>query len=127
MAAVPTLTSKPEASDKDVPSPPYSSFSISTPSSTIFLPLCPPPPRANARTSHHAYIDNILIKSEDVVYIQNSLNYLDGPARDWGLDMNVSKTEVHANGTAPQKEFLTPRGSEFLTYNKKNGSPAHML
>ena len=85
-----------------------------------------PPSRANARTSHHAYIDDILIRREDVVYIQNSLNYLDGPARDWGLDMNVSETEVHANGTAPQKEFLTPRGSEFLTY-KKNGSPAHML
>ena len=29
--------------DKDVPSPPYSSFSISTPSSTNFSPLCPPP------------------------------------------------------------------------------------
>ena len=102
MAALPTLTSKPGASDKDVPSPPYSSFSISTPSSTIFLPLCPPPPRANARTSHRAYIDNILIRSEDVIYIQNSVKYFDGPARDWGLDMNVSKTEVHANGTAPK-------------------------
>ena len=82
-----------------------------------------PPPRANARTSHHAYIDDILIRSEDVNYVQNSLNYFDGPARDWGLDMNVSKTEVHANGTAPQKEFLTPRGSEFHTYNKKTGRP----
>ena len=126
MAALPTHTSKPAASDKDVPSPPYSSFSISTPSSTIFLRLCPPPranTRANTRTSHHAYIDDILIRSEDVIYIQNSLNYFDGPARDWGLDMNVSKTEVHANGTAPQKEFLTPRGSEFLTYNKKTGRP----
>ena len=122
MAALPTLTSKPEASDKDVPSPPYSSFSISTPSSTIFLTLCPPP-WANARTSHHTYINDILIKSEDVVYIQNSLNYFDGPARDWHLDMNASKTEVHANGAAPQKEFLTPRGSEFLTYNKKAGCP----
>ena len=114
MAAFPTLTSKPEASDKDVPSPPYSSFSISTPSSTICFATVPPP-RANARTSHHAYIDDILIRSEEVVYIQNSLNYFDGPARDLGLDMNVSKTEVHANGTAPGKEFLTPRGSEFLT------------
>ena len=83
----------------------------------------PPPPRSNARTSHHTYIDDILIRSEDVVYIQNSLNYFDGPARDWGLDMSVSKTEVHANSTAPQKEFLTPRGSEFLTYYKKTGRP----
>ena len=82
-----------------------------------------PPPRANARTSHHAYIHDILIRSEDVIYIQNSLNYLDGPARDWGLDMNVSKTEVHANGTAPQKELLTPRRSGLLTYNKKTGRP----
>ena len=122
MAALPTLTSKPEASDKDVPSPPYSSFSISTPSSPFFFATVPPP-RANARTSHHAYIDDILIKSEDVVCIQNSLNYFDGPARDWGLDMNVSKAKVHANGTAPQEEFLTPRGSEFLTYNKKTGRP----
>ena len=124
MAALPTLTSKPEASDKDVPSPPYSSFSISTPSSTICLPLCPPPPpRANARTRHHSYLDDILIKGEDVVYIENSLNYFDEPARDWGLDMNVSKTKVHANGTAPQEEFLTPRSSKFLTYKKRTGRP----
>ena len=88
-----------------------------------FFCHCAPPPRANARTSHHAYIDDILIRSEDVVYIQNSLNYFDGPARDWGLDMNVSETEVHANGTAPQKEFLTHRGSKFLTYTKKTGRP----
>ena len=89
----------------------------------FFFRCAPPPPRANACTSHHAYIDDILIRSEDVIYIQNRLNYFDGPARDWGLDMNVSKTEVHANGTAPLKEFLTPRGSEFLTYNKKTGRP----
>ena len=82
-----------------------------------------PPPRTNPRTSHHTYIDDIFIKSEDVVYIQNSLNYFDGPARAWGLDMNVSKTEVHASRTAPQKEFLTPGGSEFLTYNKKTRRP----
>ena len=127
MAALPTLTSKPEASDEDVPSAPYSSFSISTPSSTISLPLCPPPPRANARTSHHAYIDDILIKTEDVVYIQNSLNYFDGPARDWGLDMNVSKTEVHANGTAPQKRFSDTQGLGVPHVQQKNGSPADML
>ena len=88
-----------------------------------FFCHCAPPPRANARTSHHAYIPDILIRSEDIVYIQNSLNYFDGPARDWGLDMNVSKTEVHANGTAPQKKFLTPRGSEFHPYNRKMGRP----
>ena len=88
-----------------------------------FFRHCAPPPRANARTSHDAYIEDILIRREDVNYVQNSLNYFDGPARDWGLDMNVSKTEVHANGTAPQKEFLTPRCSEFHTYNKKTGRP----
>ena len=126
MAALPTHTSKPGASDKDVPSPPYSSFSISTPSSTIFLPLCPPP-RANARTSHHAYIDDILMRSEDVNYVQNSLNYFDGPARDWGLDMNVSKTEVHANGTAPQKGVSDTQGLGIPHVQQKNGSPAHML
>ena len=89
----------------------------------LFATVPPPPPRANARTSHNTYIDDILIRSEDVIYIQNSLNYFDGPARDWGLDMNVSKTEVHANDTAPQQEFLTPRGSDVLTYNKKTGRP----
>ena len=122
MAAPPMPTFKPGASGKDVPSLPYFSPSTSTPSPTIFLPRCPPP-RAKARTSHRAYIDDILIKSEDVVYIQNSLNYFDGPARTWSLDMKVSKTEVHANGTAPQKEFLTPRGSQFLTYIKKKRRP----
>ena len=65
----------------------------------------------------------MLIKSEDVVYIQNSLNYLAGPARASGFDMNVSKFEVHTNGIAPQKEFLTPRGSEFFAYNRKKRRP----
>ena len=109
------------------PLPPTLHSLSQLPLPTFSCHCAPPPPRANARTSHHAYINNILIKSEDVVYIQNSLNYFDGPARDWGLDMNVSKTEVQANGTAPQKEFLTPRGSEFLNVQQKNGLPAHML
>ena len=38
------------------------------------------------------------------------------------MEMNVSKTEIHANGTAPEDEFLTPRGSEFLTYKKNQGA-----
>ena len=82
-----------------------------------------PPPRTNARTSHHTYIDNIHIKSEDVVYIQNSLNYFDGPARAWGLDMNVSKRKSTLMAQPPKKDFLTPGGFEFLTYNKKTRRP----
>ena len=122
MAALPTLTSKPEASDKDVPSPPYSSFSISTPSSTIFLPLCRPPGQmpasATTLTSTTSW-SKVRTSSTSKTVSTASV----GGARDWGLDMNVSKTEVHANGTAPQKEFLTSRGSEFLTYNEKTGRP----
>ena len=86
-----------------------------------------PPPRPNTRTSHHAYIHDILIRSEDVIYIENSVNYFDEPARDWGLDMNVTKTEVHANGTAPQKRVSDTQGLGVPHVQQKNGSPAHML
>ena len=66
---------------------------------------CVPPLRANACTSHHAYIDDILIKSEDVAYIQNSLNYFDGPARDCGLDMNLQRTKSTPMAQPPKKSF----------------------
>ena len=33
--------------------------------------------------------------------MQQILNFFDTIAREWGLDLNLSKTEIHAIGAAP--------------------------
>ena len=39
-----------------------------------------PPPEQGRITSHHAFIDDILIRSEDPSYIQQAINFFDGLA-----------------------------------------------
>ena len=48
-----------------------------------------PPPEKSRITSPHAFIDDILIRSEDPSYIQRAINLFDGPARFWVVDMHV--------------------------------------
>ena len=82
-----------------------------------------PPPEPGRVTSDHAFIDDILIRSEDPSYSQRAINFFDGPARLWGLDMNVQKTENQAMGQAVQGTFATAAGSSFPTFNPKPSRP----
>ena len=81
----------------------------------------PPPP--NKTSKQHVFVDDILIQSEDPEHIQSTLNLFDHNARVWGLDMNVSKTEVQAVGNSPQRDFFTTRNHIFSTVNPDTGRP----
>ena len=73
--------------------------------------------------SGHAFIDNLLYRSEDGDRIQQILNFFDTVARGWGLDLNLSKTEIHAMGTALTRTFTSPSGTPLSTTNQKTGQP----
>ena len=79
----------------------------------------PPSPQ----DSGHAFVDDLLYRSEDGDRIQQILNFFDTVAREWGLDLNVSKTEIHAMGTAPPRTFTSPSGTPLSTTNQKTGQP----
>ena len=87
-----------------------------------FLATTPPPDQGRV-TSHRAFIDDILIRSEDRSYIQRAINFFDGLARMWGLDMHVQKTENQAMGQAVQGTFTTAAGSSFPTFDPKTSRP----
>ena len=73
--------------------------------------------------SGHAFVDDLLYRSEDGDRIQQILNFFDTVAREWGLDLNLSKTEIHAVGTAPPRTFTSPPGTPVSTINQKTGQP----
>ena len=68
-------------------------------------------------------MDDILIQSEVPEYIQSTLNFFNHDARVWGLDMNVSKTEVQAIGNSPQRDSVTTSHNIFSTINPDTGRP----
>ena len=86
-----------------------------------FMATAPPSP--NKTSTQHVLVDDILIQSEDPEYIQSTLNFFDHNARVWGLDMNVSKTEVQAVGNSPKRNFVTTRHKIFSTINSDTGRP----
>ena len=73
--------------------------------------------------SGHAFVDDLLYRSEDGDRIQQILNFFDTVAREWGLDLNLSKTEIHAMGTASPETFASPSGTPLSTTNQKTGQP----
>ena len=89
---------------------------------SYFLATTPPLEQGRV-TSHHAFIEDILIRSEDPSYIQPAINFFDGPPRLWGLDMNVQKSEIQAMAQAVQRTFTTAAGSSFPTFNSKTSRP----
>ena len=67
--------------------------------------------------SGHAFVDDLLYGSEDGDRIQQILNFFDTVAREWGLDFNLSKTEIHAMGTPPSRTFTFLSGTPLSTTN----------
>ena len=73
--------------------------------------------------SGHAFVDDLVHRSENGHRIQQIWNFFDTVARDWGLDPNLSKTEIRAMGTAPPRTFTSPSGTPLSTTNQKTGQP----
>ena len=86
-----------------------------------FMATHPPPP--NKTSTQHVFVDDILIQSEDPEYSQSALNFFNHDAKVWGLDMNVSETEVQAVGNSRQRDFFTTPNNMFSTINPDTGRP----
>ena len=71
---------------------------------SYFLATTPPPPQGRV-TSHHAFIDDIFICSQDPSYMQRAITFFDTLGRLWGLCMNFQKTEIQAMGQASAAHF----------------------
>ena len=82
----------------------------------------PPPPPGSTHTSH-AFIDDLLFRSTCLRDIQSILEFSDTVGCQWGLDMSLDKTEVHAMGDAPQRDFPTSTSPPFSALNKHTGLP----
>ena len=73
------------------------------------------PPSSNE--SGHAFVDDLLYRSENGDPIQQIFEF----AGQWGLDRNLSKTQIHAMGTACPRTFTYPSGTAVSTTNQKRG------
>ena len=72
--------------------------------------------------SGHAFVDDLLYRSEDGDRIQQILNFFDTVAREWGLDLNLSKTEIHAMGTPPPELSPPPRAPPCQQPTRRRGN-----
>ena len=82
----------------------------------------PPTPPGSTHTSD-ALIDDLLFRSTCPRHIQSILEFFDTVGRQWGLGMNLDKTEVHAMGDASQRDFPTSTGPPLSTLNKHTALP----
>ena len=56
-----------------------------------------PPSSHNAG---HAFVDDLLYRSKSGDRMKQILSFSDTVAKEWGLDLNLNKTEIHGMGTA---------------------------
>ena len=77
----------------------------------------------SSHKSGHAFVDDLPYRSKNGDRIRQILNLFDTVARQWGLDRNLSKPEIHAMGTAPSRTFISPSGTALSTTNQKTGQP----
>ena len=69
--------------------------------------------------SSHAFVDDQLYRSESSLRIAEILSFYDSKGRAWGLDVNLSKTELHSMGKAPQTTITAPFGKSLSTIDPK--------
>ena len=62
----------------------------------------------SSHDSGHAFVDDLLYRSKNGDHIQQIRTFLAAVAREWGLDLNLSKTEIHAMGNAPPPGLSPP-------------------
>ena len=75
----------------------------------------------SSHDSGHAFVDDLLHRSESGDHIQQIRNFFATVAREWGPDLHLSKTEIHAMGNAPPRTFTSPSGTFLSPTNKKTG------
>ena len=78
----------------------------------------PPSPKESGQ----AFVDDLFYRSEEGDRIQQILILFDTVAREWGLDLHLSKTEIHAMGTAPPRPLTSPSGTPYQQPTRRGGN-----
>ena len=73
--------------------------------------------------SSHAFVDDLLYRSESTHCIEEILSFYDSKGRAWGLDINLSKTELHGMGKATQTTITAPTEKRLSTIDAKTVAP----
>ena len=73
--------------------------------------------------SSHAFVDDLLCRSESSQGIEEILSSYDSKGPAWGLDINLSKTELYSMGKAPQTTITAPSGKRLSTIDPKALAP----
>ena len=66
-----------------------------------------------------AFIDDILARVQYPAQAQQVLEFFDGPVRQLGLDMTVSKTKTHAIDPSPSFSITLNSGKALSTFDKR--------
>ena len=74
-------------------------------------------------SSLHAFVDDILFRSNSTKDMEMIFNFFDTTARAFGMDMNVSKTQLHALFGAPQTTIESSAGSQLSRIDPDTGQP----
>ena len=73
--------------------------------------------------SSHAFVDDLLSRSESSQRIEGILSFYDSKGWAWGLDINISKTEIHSMAKAPQTTITARSGKRLSTIDPKTLAP----
>ena len=73
--------------------------------------------------SSHALVDDLLYGSKSSQRIEEILCFYDSKGRASGLDINLSQTELHSMGEAPQTTITAPSGKRLSTIDPKTLAP----
>ena len=73
--------------------------------------------------SSHAFVDDLLYRSQSPKHIEEILSFFDTKGRVWGLDINLSKTELHSMGSAPQTTVTSPTGKQLSAIDPATRAP----
>ena len=81
----------------------------------------------SSHESGHAFVADLLYRSKIGDRIQKISNFFDRVAREWGLDLSLSRTEIHAIGTPPPRDFHLPLGQPLVNDQPENGAATQVL
>ena len=74
-------------------------------------------------SSLHAFVDDIPFRSNSQKDMETIFNFFDTTARALGMDMSVSRTQLHALFGAQQTTIESSAGSQLSTIDPDTGQP----
>ena len=81
----------------------------------------------SSHESGNAIVDDLLYRSENGDCVQQISNFIHTVAREWGLDLTLSKTEIHAMGSALPQDLYLPLGHPPVSDQPENGATTQVL